>query len=565
MKYRITLLLLACLLSRALLVAQTIPVGTPVLEDYYRRAQLLGLSDTTQSFTCRPFFPAISKKAANPFDPDRSLRKTRTSNFDGIFRFDKNRGMIQLLPVQWLVQYNTHHPYSLNDGAMIPARGFQTLFSAGVYAKYGPLSIQLRPEVVYAGNRIFDGFPTEHPDDVWKAYYTIYNQIDLPERFGDGSYQKVFWGQSSVRLTFGPASLGLSNENLWWGPGRRNSLLMSNTAPGFKHLTLNTIRPVKTPIGSFEGQLIAGRLDSSGFRPPMLERNGIGAAFYRPKPNDWRYLNGIVLSYQPRWVQGLFLGATRVFQTYRGDMGNALNDYLPVIIPLTKKQLGEQEENAKKRDQIASVFARWVWLQAHAEIYFEYGREDHAWDGRDVFLQPEHARAYILGFRKLAPLKNHPDQAIEVVLEATQLQNTYSGGTRGQSSWYLHTQLVHGYTQLGQLLGAGIGPGSNMQTLSVTWVKSLKTIGIQLERYVHDNDFHNEIIKDIRANWVDFCTSLFGTWDFGHFLLTARLDAVESFNYEHLFVQADPAVTDFWTHGKTVFNLQGMVGMVYRF
>jgi len=559
-------LLLFVLLSpvSGLLFSQTIPVGSRVLEDYYRRAQLLGKVDSSLSFVSRPFFPTISMPVANAFDPDGSLQKLRKNKFDGIYRFDKNRGMFQLLPVELSVQQNSHHPYSLNDGAMIPARGFQTLASAGFYAKYGPLSIQFRPEVVYAENKDFEGFPEEHPDAVWQAYYTIHNQIDLPERFGNEPYQKVFWGQSSVRLTFGPASLGISNENLWWGPGMRNSLLMTNTAPGFKHITLNTVKPVRTPIGSFEGQLIAGRLDSSGFSSPILKRNNIGATYYKSKPDDWRYLNGIVLSYQPRWVPGLFLGAERVFMTYRGDMGNTLNDYLPVIIPMTKKQLGEEEEDTKIRDQIASVFMRWVWLKEHAEIYLEYGREDHAWDIRDIFLQPEHSRAYILGFRKMIPLKKHPEQSIEVALEATQLENTFKSGTRDSGQWYLHSQVVHGYTQTGQLLGAGIGPGSNMQTLTVSWVKSMRTIGIGLERYVHDNDFHYAVIKDIRANWVDLNSSLFGSWDLGHFLLTARVDAVVSNNYQHLFVPADPADTEFWTKGKTTFNFQALVGVEYR-
>ena len=567
MKNKVFVLLFIFLLSPFAfrLQAQTVPVGTPVLEEYYRNQQLLGTLDQSVSFCARPLFPVNAFKTDNPFDPDSSLLKQRKSKFDGIVRFDKGRGRIQILPVQWMVQYNTHHPFSLNDGAMIPARGVQTIASAGVYAQYGPLSIQFRPEVLYAENRDFEGFPEAHSDAVWKAYYGIYNYIDLPERFGDQTYQKVTWGQSSVRLTVGPASLGVSNENLWWGPGMRNSLMMSNNAPGFKHITLNTVKPVKTPIGSFEAQLIGGRLDSSGFYPPVLERNNIGTSYIKAKPDDWRYLNGIVLSYQPRWVPGLFLGATRVFQTYWGDMGNTLNDYLPVIIPMTKKQLGEEEEDSKIRDQIASLFARWVWKEAHAEIYFEYGREDHAWDAVDVFLQPEHTRAYILGIRKLISLKKYPDQFIQVALEATQLQNTFSGGTRGQSSWYLHTQLIHGYTHDGQILGAGIGPGSNMQTLAVSWINGFKVLGIRLERFVHNNDFHYSTIKDIRANWVDLIGTAFCNWDLQHFLLTARIDLMNGYNYQHLFVPKDPAATEFWTPGVTTFNLQAVVGVTYRF
>ena len=252
--------------------AQSLPVGTPVLEDYYRRAQLLGKIDSSISFTSRPIYPAASLKLQNVFDPDGNLEKTRDKNFDGIYRFGGKFGMIQLLPITWQHQFNTHHPYSLNDGAMIPARGYQTMFSAGIYAGLGPLSFQLRPEAVYAENKASQGFYKEHPDHIWAAYYSTHYYIDLPERFGEKPYQKLFWGQSSVRLTLGPLSLGLSNENLWWGPGIRNSLMMSNSAAGFQHFTLNTVKPFKTFIGSFEGQIIGGRLENSGFAPPETKR-----------------------------------------------------------------------------------------------------------------------------------------------------------------------------------------------------------------------------------------------------------------------------------------------------
>ena len=41
--------------------------------------------------------------------------------------------------------------------------------------------------------------------------------------------------------------------------------MMSNHAAGFKHLTFNSIRPLKTFLGNFEFQLITGKLKSSGF------------------------------------------------------------------------------------------------------------------------------------------------------------------------------------------------------------------------------------------------------------------------------------------------------------
>ena len=48
--------------TATLLKGQSIPVGTSVLEDFYRRAQLLGQIDSSISFTSRPFFPVDALK-----------------------------------------------------------------------------------------------------------------------------------------------------------------------------------------------------------------------------------------------------------------------------------------------------------------------------------------------------------------------------------------------------------------------------------------------------------------------------------------------------------------------
>jgi len=469
------------------------------------------------------------------------------------------------LPFTFQQQFNTHHPYSLNDGAMIPARGYQTMISGGLYAQYGPLSIQLRPEYVYAENKSFQGFYKEQSDQVWAEYYTLNNVIDTPEKFGENAYKKLFWGQSSLRLTFGPVSLGISNENLWWGPGVRNSLVMSNSAPGFHYITLNTVKPIRTWIGSFEGQLIGGRLEDSGFTPPDTNRTYNGVKLYKPKRTDWRYINGLVISYQPKWVPGLFLGVTRSFITYYKDMGSSIKDFLPVITPLDKKANYGETESPFPNDQRASFFMRWLWLKTHAELYVEYFREDHAFDLRDMILQAEHTHAYLFGIRKMIPLNHYKNQFIQFNLEVTQLEQTTTNPARPSKYIYVHyAGIPQGYTNRGQLLGAGIGPGSNMQSISVSWVKGLKTIGLEFERLVQNNDFHNAVIKDPRAIWVDLGTSAFGDWNYKNLLFSAKLEFIKSLNYQHYYKPISDEFSALWKP-RNIINFQANIGVSYRF
>jgi hypothetical protein len=547
------------------LQAQSSPVGTPILEDGYRRAQLLGLVDSTASFCARPFFP----------DPCKELKKDSWTKFDGSFSFDKGNGFIKLLPVTWINQFNSDRPAGLNDGPMIPARGYQTMISAGVYFQYKHLSIQLRPEFVNAENLNYQGFPHTLYDPVladqrWYQYYHYdLNKIDNPEKFGDKTYHKTFWGQSSIRINYGAISLGLSTENLWWGPGIYNSLLMTNSAPGFAHFTLNTVRPIKTPIGSFEGQIVAGELTSSGFTPPEPTRNyNGGPPLYDPKPNDWRYFNGMVFSYQPKWVPGLFLGLTRSFQEYEKDMESSLKDLnfcdvFPIFSSFSKKNAGSTAADANKRDQLSSVFMRWVWLKARGEIYLEYGRKDYFWDQRDLSVEASYSSAYTLGIRKLTPLKGHTNEYIQFNLEVTQLEMNPTTRNRGGESWYISDVVRDGYTNQGQLLGAGIGPGSNLQTLNISWIKSLKKIGIEIQRYMHNNDFYNTYIKDVRNNWVDLSAALVAEWDYKNLLLNARVEDIRTMNYEWDY--RPPPSPAYWVAGKDIYNFHFQLGITYRF
>ena len=47
--------------------------------------------------------------------------------------------------------------------------------------------------------------------------------------------------QSSIKLKYKNYSLGISNENILWGPSRFNSIMMSNNARGLSILLLTNL------------------------------------------------------------------------------------------------------------------------------------------------------------------------------------------------------------------------------------------------------------------------------------------------------------------------------------
>ncbi len=542
------------------LIGQTIPLGSPLIEDYLRRQQLLGKFDTTFSFNYRPI----------NFGHDRMSVDSAVLDVNSYFpvqsRFLKGKGVVRILPAEFKFSYDSHHPYSRNDGAMIRSKGAQILISAGLYAEIGPLSIQLKPEYVRAQNKPYPGFPDSFDGQKWAQRYVWFNRIDTPERYGNGAYSKLLPGQSSVRLNKWGMSLGISTENIWWGPSIRNSIMMSNNAQGFEHITFNTTRPLKTPIGHFEWQIVTGRLKASGFAPPDTTRMDRNRLLYVPKEDDWRYFQSISFSYAPKWIPGLSLGFVRWIQAY-SEFIKRTNDYFPAISNLFRENDDNTGgRNELQRDQAAGLFMRWLWTDAKAEIYMEFHRNDASGNFRDLILDSDHSRATTIGIHKLFSTKRK-DAFIQVNWEWTQMEQTAGRLLRDAGSWYLHSRVRHGYTHNGEVLGASIGPGSNSHYLSVAWTKGKNRIGVALERVAHNNDFLYfafENSQDFRRYWVDFNIHAFADWEFKKVLASANIFYTRALNYQWELFDV-PFVPPFLVPGTDVGNLHIELKLAYKF
>jgi hypothetical protein len=515
--------------------AQNIPVGSiDMANTRLRNEQLLGRGDSLVSFCLLPLPQSLK---------DNQPDKKKMISFKKIGT--------KILPVSFTQQYNAISPMGWNDGAMIPAKGYQTLLTGGVYSSYGPLSIQLKPEYVYANNPNFETFPLSESDEVRLVHVEYLNHYNILERFGEKSYQHLGWGQSSISIAINKFSVGLSTENLWWGPGQRNSLIMSNNAPGFLHFTLNTREPIKTFIGSFEGQLISGKLqEDSGFDFPEEEYIVDGVNKKVAKVDDWRYINGLSINYHPKWVPGLFIGLNRIFQVYRNEMGNDFNDYFPVISPFQKNKVKNEEE--KERDQIASLFLRWVMKESKAELYIENGWNDHSSTLWDLFESPEHSRSYLIGFSKIFILDSQKNSYLKFNFENTQLQQTADRIVRPAGAWYRHGKIRQGYTNLNQVIGAGIGPGGNSQTLDFSVWNKEKVWGIQWERYAHNMDFYYDAYTDYNHKWVDMNFNMYAYRRFGNVGVQAKLNTARMRNYQ-------------WQLENNKLNIQLYLALEYHF
>jgi hypothetical protein len=367
---------------------------------------------------------------------------------------------------------NSSHPRVDNDGAVWQGKGLTTALDARGDVRWRSVTLTLDPTLIYTGNASFDMAVVGLAD--MPAYAYPWRVIDLPQRFGPDAFWTFDGGQSELAVDWKGARASFGTRNLWWGPAARNPIVMSNSGPGFPHGSLATSGPLDIGIGALEGEWIWGRLGTSEY-------------FDSTVVDTDRFLTGIVLSYAPDFLDGLTLGLTRVFQQRAVD-GVPFGDYLLVFQELFKRGLVSQNQpdGTDERDQMLSLFARWTLPESGFEAYVEWARTDHSLDLRDLALEPQHSQGYTLGFQKV--VAESPRRLAALRGEVTHLESSPTFQLRPRATYYEHSVVTQGYTHEGQLIGAGVGPGGNAQSLAFDLYAPWGSWGLDFERRVIDND-----------------------------------------------------------------------------
>jgi hypothetical protein len=399
------------------------------------------------------------------------------------------KDIVQSINFSYDQQNNSLQPISFNDGNMYPARGWQERYSYGVNLKLLIFDINYQPEKLTVQNLTQEYYPGNKGDGnfIFKYFGMVANNIDNFRQFGYDRIEETALGQSRAGIKFKYIAAGVSNENIWWGPGKRNSLVFTNNAAGFKHYYLKTVEPVKTFIGSFELAGVVGKLDTTRYTEIDQELLNACQACKVFKNLDDREVDGITINYQPKWIPNFYIGYAYARQFYRhatSESGDTVNFF--------SKNLPKQE--------LGSMFFRFSMPEDHAEFYGEMGIPNEApWPWK--FFKERMRPAFVFGATKLVPLKLF-DSYLSLNVEFTQLQLTnsrdilnegypFAGGK--PNSWYLSTIIKQGWSNNGQLMGSSIGPGSNNQSISLSWNKGYNKIGVFVERTVFNNDFYYSV------------------------------------------------------------------------
>ena len=381
-----------------------------------------------------------------------------------------------LLPFRTKASFNSTYVRSYNDGAVWQGRGLTMQTQTGFMGRFGKIRYAFAPVVFWSQNQDFDlASNTQENVDPYNYQFNyrpivVRSFIDYVQRFGDESFFNFNLGQSEIRGVFNWFTFGLSTQNVVFGPAQRNPILLGNSGSMVPHLDLGTDRPVWTPLGFFEGKLYWGKMRESDFGNPL-------------SLNSDQFFTAGAVAWNPKWLPGLTLGINRVFYKRWEDIG--LTDLIQTIVsfnPPEDRLFGNDEF-----DQTASFTIKWSYPEAGFETYLEFAKSDF---GGNVFrFEPEHGRAFTVGFIKLVELD---EVDIKLNYEHTTLGQPKNSIIRSYNRIYSHSVARNGYTHRGQLLGAGIGPGSNGDWFDAKFYFRKSMVGATMQRIRFDDDYFFE-------------------------------------------------------------------------
>ena len=384
---------------------------------------------------------------------------------------------LKLYGPEWFNSYNTKAPYGQNDGALWQGKGYNTSLTAGARLEAFGFEATFKPQVSWSQNREFDYMP-----GVYGSEYSYFwkGNIDLVQRYGDSSFWTFDWGDTEIRYSWNNFTVGFGFQSPWLGPAFLNPMLGSNNAGTYPKFDIG-LRKTKVYmpytdwyLGEIEGRAWLGYLTESDY-------------FDNDSTNDHRQLTGFSVAYSPSIIPGFTIGANKIC------INNWKDKSIKYLNPLySTNDLNTQE------DQKASFFVSQVFPQVGFEVYGELGVDDYS---AKKIENPFHTAIYTVGTKKTLSISNKHGIFGEIIFEWSnfemsqdfQLQWKYMG-------YYSHSGIMQGYTQRGQILGAGSGYFGNSQYLAFRTYFPNGNATLFLHYNRPDTNYINNIAVDLSSS-----------------------------------------------------------------
>lgn len=420
----------------------------------------------------------------NNLGTKRTLFSSSSGNENWLTRGIDKSIKLRLYGPEWFNSYNTAAPYGQNDGTLWQGKGYNSSLTAGARVEGYGFELTVKPQMSFSENLDYDYMP-----GVYGSEYSYFwkGNIDLVQRYGDSSFWQYDWGDTEARWSWHTFTAGFGFQSPWLGPAWLNPMLGSNNAGTYPKIDIG-LRKTKVYmpwtgwyLGEVEGRTWLGYLSDSDY-------------FDNDSSNDHRQLTGASVAYSPSLLPELTFSINKI-SLARWNQKSA-------------KYLNPFYKSNKIEDMKCSFGADLLFPSVGFEVYGELGIDDHNSRG---FSNPFHTAIFTVGAKKeLSVLDNigfmkRNKVRTEIIFEF----NNFEMSQDFQLQWhymgfYAHGLIAQGYTQRGQILGAGSGyfGTSIFLALRTFFPKGNASIFIHYDR--PDSNYLNNKGLDTKAeDWKD--------------------------------------------------------------
>lgn len=428
----------------------------------------------------------------------------------------------QLIDPLVKLSFNSAYPRGFNDGAIWKGKGLTGEAHAGFGGTVGSFSYTFFPTVFLSQNSDFERPPHTNPFSEY-SYQFGNNRIDWVQQYGSGSFTKFHLGQSELTFKKGKFRASVSTQNYSQGPSVFNPIILSRQAGGFPHIRLGAqpfdVKIGKADIGKFDVNFLAGLLKESEY-------------FDTDTSNDGRYFNSLFVGYQPSFLSQLTIGFYKAL--YKNTQFFEPGD-LRSVFKITESDPTLPNDSF---DQLASISMNWNFPEVGFRAYTEFAKNDFTSSGalRGLLVEPEHSRAYTIGFEKTGAL-GKKNNTYSILYEHTNLSRNHTFLWRPEPTFYAHDINRQGYTNDGQILGAGIGPGGNSDNLAVTLDLGKEKLGFLIQRVEKNKDYFVVNIQNANLHDAEYTGGAFFQNESPKMVWTVETNF--SYNYNRNYIRTD--------------------------
>ena len=255
--------------------------------------------------------------------------------------------------------------------------------------------------------------------DPYNADPDVFNVLNDNRYFTDQPYVSYGLRESQLFFHYKEIGFGISNANMWWGPGIHTSLTMTNNTTGFPHLMIGTLNEKRYRNIGINVRYIFTELNKVPGNPYYTALVWTARFYTRPI---------ITLGLSRNYLSG-GLPTDRPFTIW-----DAASLPFEALFVDTKIKNSEDEFGPHDFwDQTMAGFFTFDFPNSGLMLFLELGTDDHRQNWMDLRSQPEHNSASIIGLRKYGFFNN---RFLLGGFEYANIKRSFTYMFRGGGQWW---------------------------------------------------------------------------------------------------------------------------------